>query len=57
MSGGINYDATVTLHEVENAVNLACSCGGHGPNDPEVCPACVVWHELVAMTQNTNAGA
>lgn len=28
------------------AVNDYCTCGGAGPNDPEACPACLIWHAL-----------
>ena len=28
------------------AANNHCSCGGKGPKDKGVCPACLVWHEL-----------
>ena len=28
------------------AVNKHCTCGGMGPNDLGVCPACKIWHEL-----------
>lgn len=28
------------------AVNLSCTCGGRGPHDDGVCPACMVWHRL-----------
>jgi hypothetical protein len=34
---------------VHRIVNESCGCGGCGPNDPEVCPACMVWHRLVAV--------
>lgn len=27
-------------------VNNACSCGGRGPDDPECCNACHLWHEF-----------
>jgi len=26
------------------AVNDSCTCGGRGPDDPDCCPACSVWH-------------
>lgn len=29
------------------AVNNQCTCGGRGPKDKGVCPACMVWHQLV----------
>jgi len=31
---------------IREAVNASCSCGGKGPEDPGVCPACMVWHRL-----------
>ena len=31
---------------VSMAVNEECSCGGRGPDDPGVCPACMVYHHL-----------
>lgn len=40
---------TRTEEEIRNAVNNACTCGGLGPNDPDACPACMVWHELKAV--------
>ena len=33
---------------IEQAVNASCTCGGKGPEDPKVCPACMVWHRLTA---------
>lgn len=33
-------------NDLRNAVNAACICGGMGPCDPGVCPACMVWHYL-----------
>lgn len=37
---------TRTQAEIREACNDACTCGGRGPNDPLMCPACQVWHEL-----------
>ncbi len=34
------------LHLLRRAVNACCTCGGMGPADPGVCPACRVWHRL-----------
>jgi hypothetical protein len=31
-------------YTLRNAVNASCTCGGRGPTDPEVCPACMTWH-------------
>ena len=36
----------ITLDDLRNAVNEACTCGGNGPDDPNACPACAVWHAL-----------
>lgn len=36
----------ITLEDLRAAVNAACTCGGSGPDDPNVCPACEVWHAL-----------
>lgn len=33
-------------NEIREACNASCACGGMGPNDPGVCPACMVWHQL-----------
>lgn len=30
------------------AVNDSCTCGGRGPDDPDRCPACSVWHLVMA---------
>ncbi len=30
------------------SVNEHCTCGGSGPDDPECCPACAVWHDMKA---------
>ena len=35
--------------ELRKAVNVSCTCGGKGPNDDGVCPACMVWHEMVTF--------
>lgn len=35
----------ITIKQLRDAVNSACTCGGAGPG--EGCPACEVWHELV----------
>jgi hypothetical protein len=32
--------------DLRDAVNASCTCGGKGPRDPGVCPACMVWHRL-----------
>jgi hypothetical protein len=37
-------DRLIKLETLERVVNMACSCGGKGPNDDGVCPACMVWH-------------
>jgi hypothetical protein len=29
-----------------NAVNSSCTCGGKPADDPDACPACMVWHRL-----------
>lgn len=31
---------------LRSTINRNCTCGGRGPEDPECCPACKVWHEL-----------
>jgi hypothetical protein len=31
------------------AVNASCACGGMGPNDPGMCPACMVWHRMKSL--------
>ena len=33
---------------LRSAVNAECTCGGHGPKDPQACPACMVWHRLTS---------
>lgn len=38
----------ITLEDLRAAVNAACTCSGSGPDDPNACPACEVWHALVA---------
>lgn len=35
-----------TRNEINDAVNASCTCGGRGPQDEGVCPACQVWHRL-----------
>lgn len=32
--------------KVASVVNDYCTCGGAGPNDPECCPACHVYHAV-----------
>lgn len=34
---------------LRRTVNSACTCGGCGPDDPDACPACLVWHRMRAM--------
>ena len=34
------------MEQLRVAVNDACSCGGKGPQDDGVCPACMVWHRM-----------
>lgn len=41
----------ITSRNLYDAVNDACTCGGHGPNDAECCPACKVWHSLGGWKQ------
>jgi hypothetical protein len=36
----------ITRRDLELAVNASCTCGGKGPDDPQACPACMVWHRL-----------
>lgn len=31
---------------LRHAVNSSCDCGGRGPEDPQCCPACKVWHKM-----------
>lgn len=31
---------------LRNAVNEECTCGGNGPDDPNCCLACKVWHRM-----------
>jgi len=38
-------------NELRNAVNEYCTCGGKGPEDPDACPACMVWHYLVTFRE------
>ena len=38
--------AFVSWRRIEEATMEACSCGGMGPLDPGVCPACVIYHRL-----------
>jgi len=38
--------ATITLDDMRRAVNAVCTCGGKGPQDEVICPACAVWHLL-----------
>jgi len=35
---------SITMDDVRRAVNVVCSCGGKGPQDEGICPACLVWH-------------
>lgn len=37
---------TITIEQFREAVNSSCTCGGGGPD--EGCPACQVWHKIVA---------
>ena len=41
-----DFDPTISMEQLREAVNSACTCGGHGPKDRECCPACHVWHNL-----------
>lgn len=40
--------AYVGWRRVVEATEANCTCGGMGPNDPGVCPACVIYHRLKA---------
>ncbi|HHB12220.1 MAG TPA: hypothetical protein ENK62_03360 [Chromatiales bacterium] len=41
-------EGLVKLHRrLDVAVMTHCSCGGRGPDDPDACPACRVWHAVV----------
>ena len=33
----------------QDAINATCSCGGKGPDDDGVCPACQVWHRALPL--------
>jgi len=39
-------DPRALARAITDAVNSACTCGGRGPHDPGVCPACEVYHAL-----------
>lgn len=39
----------ISKRELEHAVTLSCSCGGGGPDDQHTCPACLVYHRLIAL--------
>jgi hypothetical protein len=34
-------------HRLQLAIDSTCSCGGMGTNDPGVCVACKIWHEVI----------
>ena len=34
------------MERLRRSVNAACTCGGMGPADEGVCPACMVWHGM-----------
>ena len=42
-----------TQDALRRAVNACCTCGGMGPDDPGVCPACRVWHLLATPCEAT----
>ena len=44
-------DAMISENRLRAAINDACTCGGHGPHDPNACPACMVWHALVTVSE------
>ena len=43
-------EPTVTLTVLRQAVNARCECGGRGPDDPGVCAACQIWHDVMGAT-------
>lgn len=43
-----------TEAEVGEAVTWSCSCGGKGPDDKGVCPACMMWHRLVHKEKDSD---
>ncbi len=48
---GISHDA------LRQAVNDNCTCGGKPQEDPETCPACLVWHQLAPKPEPARADA
>lgn len=40
------YGEKRILDKLREAVNEECSCGGCGPDDPQACQACMVWHRV-----------
>lgn len=45
--GAARAEANAVRTMIREAVNASCSCGGRGPHD-NACPACMVWHRLIA---------
>ncbi len=39
---------TISRRHLRAAVNASCQCGGKLPQEPDTCPACMVWHRLIA---------
>lgn len=44
MENGAKLAERQLLNVLREAVNDSCTCGGRGPDDPDCCPACSVWH-------------
>ena len=44
LDGLLPADTQRHAEAVRAAVNASCTCGGRGPEDEGVCPACRVWH-------------
>lgn len=34
------------IESIGNVIKDRCTCGGRGPEDPEACPACLIWFDL-----------
>lgn len=34
------------VRQLDEAVSASCACGGRPPDDPDMCPACEVWHRF-----------
>jgi hypothetical protein len=39
------------LNRLSFAVNAECACGGSGPDDPDACLACLVYHRTTTNSK------